>query len=403
MDQEYTDNLFLMTALGGEDFVSTLRPGFSAAAGSERSGCSADYDFGYSRYWRLREGFTEHNARGNLWHEWEFLRFDATGHFVRREYPIEFAPGTGAVLSLRNAVSPYYRAGATPGLAYEFGEERSIRVGYDYESYWSHDARFQDSAMNSPNVALTCGLDAFNVIGLSYAHERGSFSAATFSATPDFLAHRVGAQFTHRLSPHTDAVVSYRLTDLAFDTGTGYRTHQATLGTHWDLSELTTLGLAGGYFLIDRPGSRQDGPLLSAEVVRELYRGHLSAGGEWGFGEDYFSSENLGVYTYWNARLGADYQLREHLRAGASGTYQSNDFSLVGRTDDYWSATGNLSWLIEPWLTARLSYSHTRYRSFASSQFRGQVWDFAVNSLLLNLTSTFEWGGSRGDGPGGSR
>lgn len=391
VEQEYTDNVILVTPVGGEDFISTIRPGFSLAAVSEESGLKLDYDFGYSRYWELEQGFTEHDARGNLWQEWEHLHFDASGSFLRQEYPIELAPETAAIIGLRGNVSPYYRANATPGVAYEFGEERFLRAGYNYAAYWSEDRRFQDSEMNAPNVSLTYALNKFNVLDLGYTYERGSFSMGTFSNTSDLTAHRASGGYTYRFSPHLDLNASYAFKDLRFESDTGYQTHRATLGTSYGLAEDLTLSLAAGYYLIDLEGQTKSGPALSGEVTKKFSRGQVTLGGDWGFGEDYYGAENLGVYEYWSGRASASYKLSEYLTFDARGGYQSNDYALLGRTDDYWSAGGGLSWLIRPWLSARASYLHTDYMSKVGAGFTGQVWNFTVNSYLLSLTTTYDY------------
>lgn len=391
LEQEYTDNLQLLTVTGDEDFVSSINPGLSLSAVSEESGVKLDYDFGYSQYWRLDDSFTRHNGRGSVWQEWEHWRFDATGSYSRQEYPIEVSPETGTILGLRDTVSPYYRTSATPGLAYEFGEERFIRAGYNYQAYWSNDQRFQDSELHAPNISATYALDTFNILQANYSYQQGNFSFGTFSNTSDFVAHRAGGSYTRRFNPRLDLTVAYNYGELEFDTGTGYRTHQATVGTNYAVTEDTTVALSAGYYQIDLGGGQtHEGPVLNGSLSRAFPRGRVSLSGEYGFGEDYFSSENLGVFEYWTGRLSASYELTEYLTADASGGYRNNDYQLEARTDEYWNAGAGLSWLARPWLTARAAYRHTNFTSETGAGFTGRAWDFDVNTYSLSLTATYD-------------
>lgn len=390
LEQEYTDNLQLMTVQGGEDFISSLRPGFSLSAVSEKSGVKLAYDFAYSQYWKLDDGFTRHNAQGNVWQEWEHWRFDCTGAFSRQEYPLEVSPETGVILGLRDTVSPYYRTGATPGLSYQFGEERFVRAGYNYNAYWSNDPRFQNSEMSSPNVNLTYGLDRFNVLQVGYTYETSNFSQGTFSNMSDFVAHRPSGSFTHRFNPRLELTTSYAYSNLAFDTGGGYKTHTATLGATYALSEQTSMSLSAGYYQINLNGQTQDGPVLNGSLTRRFSRGEVTLSGDWGFGEDYYTSENLGVYKYWSGRASASYQLAEYLKADAGGSYRSSDYVLEGRTDDYWNATAGLTWDVRPWLKARAAYYRTNYETVSGTGFLGRTWDFTVNNYSISLTATYD-------------
>ncbi len=390
LEQQYTDNLQLMSITGGEDFISSVRPGFSAAATSPESGAKLDYDFGWSRYWKLDDEFLSHRGRGNVWQQWEHVRFDAAGSFSREEYPIELSPETGAITGLRDVVSPYYRAAATPGVAYQLGEERSLRAGYNYSSYWSNDPRFQNSAMHAPNVTLGYALDKFNVIDLGYTYERGLFSAGRVSNIPDFTTHRANGSYTRRYSPHLDLNAAYAFSDLDFQGGAGYRTHQATLGTNYGFSENLSISLNAGYYLIDQGGRQLDGPVLNGLITKTFPGGQVQVAGDYGFGEDYYSAENLGVYEYWGGRVSGSYQVAERLKADANGSWRRNEYALEGRTDEYWSAGAGLSWLLRPWLSARAAYSHTDFRSEAPTSFTGRIWNFRTNSVLVGLTATYK-------------
>jgi len=391
LEQEYTDNLRLSSQNGGEEYINAVRPGFSVAAVSEASGIKADYDFAARYYWKMADEFIEHNARGNVWQQWENLRFDSGGSFSRSEYPIELRSGSQAIVGLRDTVSPYYRAGATPGFSWLFGAERFLRVGYNWSSYWSNDRRYQNSQQNAPNATLTYGLNQWNVVTLGYTFERASFSEGTFSNTRSFHADRANGAFTHRLSEVLNATASYSYGNIDFKVGPGYRTHNGTLGTSWQASEHTAVNLSAGYFLIDRgTAGSSKGPVINGSVTRAIPQGSLSLAGNYGFGEDYYSSENLGPYKYWSVDAHGSYELAERLSADATAGFHRNQYVLRGRTDDYWTAGAGLSYLLRPWLKGRASWAYNSYDSSAGAGFTGRLWDFNVNTYLLGLTATYD-------------
>jgi hypothetical protein len=390
VEQSYTDNLNLATTRGGEDFLTKVRPGFSLAADSPAQGAVVNYDFGLSRYWKLDEQFTSHELRGKLWQGWEHVRLDAAGGFSRQESPIEVSPETGAVLGLRNAVKPYYRANGAPGVTYEFGPGCSVRAGYNYSTYWGDDVRFQNSQMNSPNVSVAYALDPFNVVRANYAYELGSFSrGGGLFPTSNFAAHRGGASYTRKVDTQLDVTAACSISDLSYGSGTGYQTDQLTLGTSYGFSESLKGSLSAGYYYVDKQGQGRSGPNISGTLTKIFPRGRVSVSGERGVGEDYYSAENLGLYDFWGGRIGATLQLAERLAGHLAAGWRRSDFFSRGRTDDSWNAGGGLSWVISPWLTGRADYSHTVQQSAATAGFQGILWNFTANTVTFGLAATY--------------
>ncbi|MFH0810748.1 MAG: outer membrane beta-barrel protein [Pseudomonadota bacterium] len=407
LEQEYVDCLQLSRG-HGEEYISTISPGFSLSALTEASGCKLEYDLGWARYWRLNNNFVQHAAHGALWQQWEHLRFDAQGEFSRQEQNLELDPDTLTPKSIRDSVSPYYRAGASPTLSYEFGKDRSLSLGYNWATYYNDNPRFQDSEISSPEITLDYAFNPFHSARLFYAYERGDFSGGTaLSHAPDYKAHRAGGSYTYRMTDHANLSAAYSLSDLDAHDGTGYRLHNAALGLDYAVADDLALGCKLGYYLMDQTywktthllphvdwlhlaDGNKSGPQIEGKLIKTFPKGTLTVTGQYGTGEDWGNAENLGIYEYWGGGVLASHALGQHLSASANAGYRRISYAQAERKDDNWSGGCGLSWTIRPWLTGALDYSHTDCQSDTGRWYSGQRWDFAVNTCLARLTAIYE-------------
>ena len=98
---------------------------------------------------------------------------------------------------------------------------------------------------------------------------------------------------------------------------------------------------------------------LTKLADRTTYRIALQGG----YGEDYFTAENLGATRY-NRVIGSiSHRLRKRITLGMDGTVQRTEFLDSNRDDWFWRVGGRVSYQLFQWLTLSVEVYHIEENS----------------------------------------
>jgi hypothetical protein len=395
VDETYDDNIELTKNDKKSDWITTVSPGFNFAVNSQHTRLRLDVSGGRSFY-------LDHSSR-------DATRLDTTlsldqkvssrlsvlasDTFARTEDQITLE--NGAITDVSREREIHYHNTGEAGLSYQFGPENRVNFGYRNYLYWSESDLEEDSLGNEGFFTLT------NWFGPRFGTElAGSVLRATFEQSnaftgvphEDFYNYTGAATVNYRWHPSRRVYVRYQILDhrpdeTSVETGTfDYRVHQGTLGTSLAFGPHTTLDVGAGYFFQDvDSGEDRDGPVANVLLSTRRERLTLRLGGNGGYDESYFTSENLGFAKYWEAVGAVEYQLTAPLAVLASGSYRwEKYYDTTGagedRTDKTWLATAGFRYAFLRYLTLSLDGTHTE----RSSDVREE--EFTDNRATLRLT-----------------
>jgi hypothetical protein len=394
IDETYDDNIDVTHTNEKSDWITTVSPGFNFAVNSQHTKLSLDVSGGRSFYLDHSSRDATRLATGLSLDQQVSSRFHvvASDTFARTEDPISTTNGVVTNVSRREV---HYANTGEAGLSYQFGPENRATFGYRNRLYWSESDQEEDSLGNEGFFTLTNWFSPRFGTELTGSVQRATFEQSNdFTGTPteDFYNYSGGATFNYRWQPSRRVYVRYGILDhvpdeTSVETGAlDYRVHTGTLGTSLAFGPHTTLDVDGGYFFQDvDSGDNQSGPVFHALVTTRQERLTVRLGGNGGYDESYFTSENLGFAKYYEAFGAVEYQLTAPLAVGASGSYRWEKYydttgAGIDRTDKTWLATVGFRYAFLRYLILSLDGTHTE----RSSDVREE--EFTDNRATLRLT-----------------
>ena len=151
VSEEYTDNLYLTRDNREEDFITTVRPGFTLSFLGRSSQLALAYDPSYSWYAKNPENDTlRHSARLTSWDDVSRnTRIYLNDTFLYTEEPYQEGDTDG-----RTGRDPYYTNTASIGLNQQFGRNDSIEIALNHRILRNEDDDYEDSESTNPVLNL---------------------------------------------------------------------------------------------------------------------------------------------------------------------------------------------------------------------------------------------------------
>jgi hypothetical protein len=395
IEETYDDNIDLTHTNEKSDWITTVSPGFNVVVNTQNTRLNLDV-------WGGRSLYLDHSSRDatrlgttlSLNQQVSSrLSVLASDTFARTEDPITTENGVITNVSRQREV--HYSNTGQAGLSYQFGPENRVNFGYRNRLYRSESDQEQDSLGNEGFFTLTTWFSPRFGTEITGSVLRSTFeqpNGFTDIPTEDFYAYMGGVTFNYRWERSRRVYVRYQILDhrpdeTSVETGTlDYRVHQGTLGVSLPLGPHATLDADGGYFFQDvDSGDGHNGPVFHTLLTTRQERLTLSLGGNGGYDESYFTSENLGFAKYYEAVGSVDYQLTAPLTLSTLGSYRwEKYYNTTGlgadRTDKTWLATAGFHYVFLRYVTLSLAGTHTERSSTESDQ------EFTDNRATLTLT-----------------
>jgi len=363
-------------------------PGISLALEGPGTLLDFDYEAAFSFYEENSDEDTiGHRARAK-WDQdlSQHTSFHLSDWFIRSEDPIlEYE---GRIEDIQRVRRVYYRNTGEASLAYAFGREDQIALGY--RNRWVDD--------RSPDDEDSLGHTGFANLDVWFGPRYGisltpSYTKADFNKDPDFSEYAGGITLNYRWKPTDRVYVRYDFLEHDYENAddqaqedTDYRVHEANFGVSMALSPHADFYVEGGYYVQDySERDNTDGFSYGANLSLRGKRGSLRLTGNGGYYGDYYSFESLGSSEYREVLLFVDHSLLENLQVFAAGSYRWEDYTERDRTDKVWQARTGFSFSFWRWLTLSLEGQH----SDRSSNDPGA--EFTDNRATMRLTWAYPY------------
>ena len=362
LQEDYTDNLFLTHTNTQDDWITTVSPGLTFSTTTENSGIDLSYLLGLVFYAKHSEdNYVSHSGTLNTWYDFApRLTFRLRDVFVRseesqeRDYTLG-APPNQNLLGIQNTRSVHTRNVLEPSLTYQFGREDRFDLLYRNNIYRNENPLYENSEENFINPRLTYWFNLQNGIILEYA-----FTLADFESSPDFQGHMARARYNYRFNPRTTIFGEFIFRRYDFDPpGIDYNVYNPSIGMDHAFSPTVSGTAQLGYFWLNREqGGAGSGLSCNVSLTKLADRTTYSIALQGGYGEDYFTAENLGGTQYYRAIGSFSHRLRERITLGMDGTVQGNEFLGSNREDWFWRVGGRVSYQLFQWLTLSVEAYH---------------------------------------------
>lgn len=389
IQQEYDDNIDLEPENEDSDWITLVSPGISLDLESPETRLNFDYEAGFSFY---RDDSSNDTTRHQGRVSWDqelgrHLSFHLSDAFVRSEDPI--VESEGVIEDIRRERGVEYRNTGEASLSYDFGAEDQVTAGYRNRYTDDRSSANADSLGHEGFVNLDMWFGPRYGIGVTSHYNRGKFEQGN-----DFDQYGAGLTVNYRWQPSRRVYVRYDFLDHDYEDPASaserndYQVHEGNLGVSLGLGPHTEFNLEGGYFFQDYDaGDHTDGVSFSGSLITRARRTTLRLEGSGGYGEDYYSSEDLGSTQFRQVSGSADYLLTEDLRIFGSASYRWEEFfgedALRDRTDKVWRTTAGLSFSFWRRLSLSLQGTHSERDSDDPSE------EFEDNRVMLRLTAAY--------------
>ncbi len=388
VEEEYTDNLDLTPEGEKEDFITTVRPGITFSNNGDTFNVDLKYSLNAVFYKKNSNlDYIGHNASLNAGYDLtKRLNVFFRDYFIRSDDPREREYFTETadhryVSAVKTERSVYWRNVASPGMVYRFGSRNSTGVTYRNNVYRTESKTGEDSREDYIEPFVFFSFDRQNEAGLTYGHTRGDFDRS-----PDLEGHRLVPRYTRHISPRTSVFGEYTYLKRDYEppSTADYELHNPSSGVTASLSPTLTATAQLGYFWMDaESGSGQNGlsymALLARTLPRTTYRLELNGG----YGEDLFTSENLGFNRYNALMFSIDHRVDPKFSIGCNGRVEREKYEFPEHRDTTWEVNGLASYRLLKWLTLSLSAGHEDRESNEAG------YEHTVNSAIFRATATY--------------
>jgi hypothetical protein len=388
VSEQYDDNIYLAPSNEVSDYITRVTPSLRLGLTSQHTNFQAYYAPSFTWYQEDEaEDYVEHLATLAFSQDLtEHLRFSLTDNFIQSQDPLSDEMDTQG---LRRERGEYWRNTGRAGLAYLFGPENRLSLGYSQSNLENDDPAEDDGNIRTPSAGLTYWFNVNNGVDLSYEYVIADFWRDDNGvAGDDYTGHNSAIRYIHRFSPHTSGWLRYAYSTRDFDGAEeDYDIHQGNIGYEHAFSPQTSLSLSAGYWkqILDI-SDNETGYAYDARFIQRFSRGSLTIGGAGGWDEAYLQADRRGLTRYVSGNARLDYQLLEPLFFFVGGSYRL-DREETNREYENWRGNCGLRMTFLRWFSASLEYT------FADRDDDIDTEDYTVNRVMLMLSASrlFRW------------
>ena len=385
--EQYDDNVFLTTDDKTHDWITFLTPGLTLSLMTEEtedSLATLSYDFSLVKYAtndelsEIRHYLTLSTFQGIPFAK--RLTLALNGSLRISEDPFDIIDVAQDVT--RTAGGRYYSSDLGGRVDYFFGPENSVYAGFTHRMLLNEEPGVEDRREYLPTAGFNYWFNRRYGFAVDY-----SYSKADFDVSDNYEEHLAIPSALYRISPRTEANVTYTYDGLDYDgPRLGYTAHTFTLGLSHQFSGRTMGSISGGYLLIvpeqgDNSGNFSGSLLLTHS--RQRLSCTLDAAS--GYRRQFFETENLGLSLFTRASLTFTYQLQERLSALLRGSYSRDEYqeTIADREDSTWRGGVGLDYVFLRWLNGGILYE---YRQRVSDI---DVDEYVDNRATVRFTATY--------------
>jgi len=167
-----------------------------------------------------------------------------------------------------------------------------------------------------------------------------------------------------------------------------YQIYNPYIGFTYSLAQDNTITVDVGYFYQDYDEQIEGRDDQSGPTADE--RGSASLTGSGGYDGAYFGAENLGLSTFYEAGLEADYNLTRRITGDIFGSYRQDKYEdeTPERRDKNTRSGIGLTYEYERWLSSKINFIIRAEYSYNKLNSSVDTYDYVENRGLLSITLT---------------
>jgi hypothetical protein len=389
LKEEYTNNLDLSPKDEKEAFITTLQPGILYSNRSNNYQIDLNYALNAVFYDNNNDlSYIGHDASLNTeYFITKRLNLLFKDYYIRSDNPRERQYFTldeenKFVSAVKTERAVYWRNVASPRVEYRFGIKNSLGLTYRNNLYRTESKTGEDSREDYYEPFLSYSFNPQNEIGLTCGYTRGEFHQS-----PDLKGYRISPVYTRHINSKVSVFGGYTYLKRDYESPStdDYDVNNPSLGMSIAISPSLNASASLGYFWMDaKSGFTKKGVSYSADLAsshpRITYQLMLNGG----YGEDLFTSENLGFNRYNSLVFSLNYRSSKKMTIGCRGSVGRETYDFPEHKDTTWEIGGLASYRLMRWMTMSLSVTHLDRQSDEDT------YEYVEDSGILKVTVEYD-------------
>ncbi len=373
LSSEYNDNIYWTEKNEDDDLVNRVWLGGGVKLMREHKGIDFTYATGFEFYSKnSKENTNTHNLQLNSFlTPIQNLTLRLRDYFVHSKDMSEIDE-----YGVRRSRQNYWKNELSPSFEYTFGKNRILNCAYHFNKTRFSGDSSQNSTEHRVDTKVNYEISIRHSISMDY-----SFTYGELSSDWGYLKrHTLGGAYYYRFTPHTQIYISNTNTFSNYTKNRDSKTYTVVSGLNHSFSKRLSCDLNGGIYFYKLDNRRTTKSFSGTFSLDYLYeRSKLSFKLTRGVREILFTTDNLGLNTYWSAVAVFTHQLTPYLDVSASIGYSESNFSYTSREDKFWNTSFTLNYSPLKWLKAYFSY---KYNKLDTTE---DLSGYEVNRIMIGL------------------
>jgi len=220
--------------------------------------------------------------------------------------------------------------------SYEYAQQSSVSLGYQYYILDNKDATVADFTRHSPHMSVMHHINQQWDTQIAYHFTKGDFdeidpltsSPAASDTSEDLTTNAADFYLYHNLTPMTRVFGHYGYSTTDYDgIQEDYDSHTLSAGATHQVSPTLTLGGEAGASLLQRESDDTNAMYLRASLNKAWERSSWSLSADSGLDEQQFSGvDNQGLSRYWMVKNAFTHTFTKDITGMASLSYRDDTY-----------------------------------------------------------------------------
>lgn len=229
----------------------------------------------------------------------------------------------------------YWTNNFTTSADYEYAQESTVNVGYQYYILDNKDDTIADFVKNSPHLSIKHHLNQQWDTKLAYRFIKGDFDdveplpgSASTNNSEDLTTNASDVYLYYNFTPFSSVFGHYGYSQTDYDgIQEDYDSHTLSAGANHRLSPTLSLGGEGGASLLQRDSADTNAFYMRLSLNKDWEKSSWILSADSGLDEQQFSGVNdLGLSRYWMLRNSFNHTFTKDITGMASLSYRDDTY-----------------------------------------------------------------------------
>jgi hypothetical protein len=287
----------------------------------------------------------------------------------------------------------YWTNNFTTSAEYEYAQESTVNLGYQYYILDNKDATIADFVKNSPNISVRHHWNQQWDTQLAYRFIKGDFddvesltaSPSTVNNSEDLTTNATDAYLYYNFTPFSNIFGHYGYSQTDYDgIKEDYDSHTLSAGANHRISPTLSLGGEAGASLLQRDSADTNSFYMRLSLNQAWEKSSWALSADSGLDEQQFSGvDNLGLSRYWMIRNTFNHTFAKDITGMASLSYRDDTYldRIPQEKEQELQGDALLAYSFSQWYQLSLRYTYVNHLA-----------DLAINEyddhrILLQLSA----------------